>query len=346
MGGAAGWYCAQPQQLFTTARSAKLVSANAPVELLDVRVSQFASLSSGELKSQLEALLVSPVRDSEKLQALMFRWVVTDLESAKAWVRVWPDDKSKWADSSSQPVRDFFKAWAGIDPAAAMAEALAIGGEKTITAQDAVITGLARADFQTIKDVLSNTPDGKNNPRNAVAELMKQLVARDRTAALELAMSLKGAMGDGAVAGISEVWARTDPKSALAWAEQHPEAAIRDNAAKIILMQCARQDPESVGPMLIQKKEGLPDVFRTEVADEAVARLSESSPQEAAAFVAKYYPQDRLKANLGSLFFRLMDEGAGNPRGGSDVRLCKSPAGGGAKRYKIVGKVMDVRPQA
>ena len=127
-------------------------------------------------------------------------------------------------------------------------------------------------------------------------------------APLALAMALPGATGNGAVQGIASVWARTDPKAALDWSRQHPDTATRDSAAKTILTEWARQDPLAVGPMLLQKREGAADLFHTDAAAEAVARLSESSPEAAAKFVAEFYLPDQLKANLSSLFFRLMPQ--------------------------------------
>jgi hypothetical protein len=324
LSGLTGWLCGLPLAakpgLPRPVRLPSMAAAALPIAL---RVpSKISSLTGEEIKLRVETMLASPVRNSQEFQLLMARWVVTDLEAAKAWMRAFPDDKCQSYASSAQPVRDFFKAWAALDPAAAMAEALAVKGEKTFTAQDAVITGLAGADFGVVAEVLSNTPEGKNNPREAVAELMKQLLARDRPAALALAMSLPGAMGDGAVQGIAAVWARTDPRAALDWSQQHADAATRDNASKTILTEWARHDPLAVGPMLLQKRPGAADVFHQEAAAEAIARLSASSPEAAAEFVAQFYPQDRLKANLSSLFFRLMRDDGGNPQSAAAMCAC------------------------
>lgn len=323
LGGVTGWFCARPG-VVTMPEPGKpsqvLATVSQPVPVgASLKVT---GMGAEEVKLRLEQLLASPVRNSQELQLLMTHWVATDLEAARAWMRAFPDDKSQSYATTAQPVKAFFKAWAALDPAAAMAEALAVKGEKSYTAQDAVITGLGRADFAAIKEVLANTPAGKNNPREAVAELMKQLLARDRPAALAMAMSLPGAMGDGAVQGIAAVWARTDPKAALDWSQQHADAATRDNAAKTIMTEWARQDPLAAGPMLLQKRDGASDVFHADAAAEAVARLSDSSPQAATEFVAKYYPQDRLKANLSSLFFRLMQDDAGKPQSAAVMCAC------------------------
>lgn len=321
LGGVAGWFYTPVSgpvaDLQVVARGA-LGAAAAPAT--ETGSAKIVAMTPAEIKLRLDVILASPVRNSQEMQLLMARWVATDLESAKAWMRAFPDDQAKPYDSRSQTLKEFFKAWAALDPKAAMAEALAVGGEKTFTAQDSVIVGLARADFATIQEVLTNTPAGKNNPRDAVAELMKQLIARDRPAALALARTLPGAMGDGAVQGISSVWARTDPGAALAWSQEHPDAGTRDSAMKTIFTEWARQDPQAVGPMLLQKREGQADVFHTDAAAEAVARLSESSPEAAAKFVKEFYPQDKLRANLSSLFFRLMGGDAGNPQ--SAAAMC------------------------
>ena len=319
-GGVAGWFFGPlSAPVADLPAIAYLPSAASPLTSQGA-VSKISAMTPGEIKFRIETILASPVRHSQELQLLMARWVAVDLEAAKAWMRAFPDDQTRPYDSGSQPLKEFFKAWAALDPAAAMAEALAVGGEKTFTAQDSVIVGLARADFATIQEVLTNTPAGKNNPRDAVAELMKQLIARDRPAALALARTLPGAMGDGAVQGIASVWARTDPGAALVWSQEHPDAGTRDSAMKTILTEWARQDPQALGPMLLQKREGQADVFHMDAAAEAVARLSESSPEAAAKFVKEFYPRDKLKANLSSLFFRLMGGDTGNPQ--SAAAMC------------------------
>jgi hypothetical protein len=311
IGGSAGWFAAAGQSNVprpSVHQENAAPAAAAKSEAAGGKETKISQLDAASVKSRLDSFLADPSHDPTDLPMLMARWVATDLEAAKAWMRAFPDKDSTDYDERSQPLKEFFKAWAAVDPKAAIAEALAVGPPKTYAAQDSVILGLARLDFSAIKGVLTSIPDGANNPTLAASSLLQKLMARDRSAALELASTLKGKLADGAMEGIAKVWARTDPAAALAWAEQSPNSGSRKTAIGAILTEWARKDPAAVGPHLLSQQDGQPTLFHAQAATEAIGQLAASDPAEALQFAKQYFPADYLKANFNKLFFRLLDQ--------------------------------------
>jgi hypothetical protein len=308
-GGVLGWLCSGEGQLAMTSSSSRPRTAIEPAPA-PATAPKVSSLTAEDVRARIDQLLSSPGQSSSELQLLMTRWVAVDLEGAKAWMRNYAGEvQGSW---HAQPVVLFFKAWAGLDPMAAVDEALAVKGPRKDSSLAAVVGGLARADAATIAAVLQKLPPGNpsRGDQYGVQDLVRQLTARDPASAQALVSQLKGAVAVGAAVAVAEVWARTDPQAALTWVQQQGEAEIRNQASAAILTEWARRNPEAVGAWLVRKTPGAPDNFFREAAAEAVARLGATSPQAAAAFAAKYMPPEQLKANLGSFFWRLLaDDG-------------------------------------
>jgi hypothetical protein len=274
-------------------------------------VLKVSAMDAAAVKARLEAALKSTARNTLELELLMARWVAVDLEGAKAWLRTFDAGDIKDSSGDRRALSLCFKAWATLDPAAAMDEVLTLKGDNADAALRGVLAGMGRADAATIQSVLQKAPSDKYFYEEMVS-LVKQLAGRDPAGARTMALSLKGLMGENAVQATASVWARTDPQAAFAWAQQQTKASARERASAAVLTEWARRDPAAVGPMLLQKTTGAPDRFFGGAAAEAVARLCASNPQEAVDFAAKYIPSEQLKRNLGDFTWRLLVNDGGS----------------------------------
>lgn len=316
--GASGWYCRGVRLEGETVSGAR-GQAGMQGLAAKVPVSKVSAMDAAAVKVRFEAALKSTARNTLELELLMARWVAVDLEGAKAWMRAFAGD-IKDSSGDRRPLVLCFKAWAALDPEAAMEEGLTLKGDNAEAALRGVLAGMGRADAATIQSVLQKAPSD-NYFYEEMVSLVRQLAGRDPAGARTMALSLKGLMGENAVQATASVWARTDPQAALAWAQQQEKASARERASIAVLTEWARRDPAAVGPLLLQKTPGSPDRFYGGAAAEALARLSASSPQEAVDFAAKYIPPERLKESLGNLYWRLLiNDGASQQ---STAALCQ-----------------------
>lgn len=320
IGGAAGWHSGEAARSGMESSAAGRARAEALTPPARPGVSKLNAVG---VKARLDVTLASTAVDSSELQLLMARWVAVDLEGAKAWMHAHYDNDALGRETGEQPLTCFFKAWAALDPAAAMDEALASKFGRGETAKRAVVASLARADIQTMTAVLQKLKPfpADYSDTIGVSDLLRQLTVRDPAAAKALALQLKGSLASAAIIGVAGVWARTDPQAALTWVEQSGNSDPRQRASTAILTEWARRDPAAVGPFLLKKTLGQPDRFCAEAAAEAVARISAADPAEAMAFAEKFIPPDQLKSGLSELYSRLLVNDGDAPQ--STSLLCR-----------------------
>jgi hypothetical protein len=208
------------------------------------------------------------------LRSAMEGFAKKDREAALAWAQSLPGTRVSGGSIERRepgPLAEILKVWMAEDPSAALTwieqlpEGLATGDVLA-----ALSRALADEDPHQAIEVTARMPEGKAQ-NSALGKLMRswggkdfagalqwareqdedmqltllpplvsQLAPRDTSAALELALSIRGEDGQRAVRSVLRSWTMKDPAAAAAWAAEQP-----NNAALLpaVAFSWASQDP-------------------------------------------------------------------------------------------------------
>lgn len=138
--------------------------------------------------------------------------------------------------------RQFFEEWLARSPQAAV-DALLRGGERWEVMARESLQAIARAAPARLVEVATLLPSPENYWDREVQSAFSILGERDLVSARQAAEAVTGANRQQALAGVAQVWARTDFNAVTAWADGLSGTADRAELVRAALIGQAAVDP-------------------------------------------------------------------------------------------------------
>ncbi len=180
------------------------------------------------------AALQDPFRRRAFRAALIAEWVEVDAAGGLAFF------VGKGSDEYQR--RQFLEEWLARDAAGAVNGLLASRpGWEEMARQ--CLPEIARRLPSRLAEVASRLPRAENYFDSNVRDAFAIVAERGLTSARSAAEAVTGASRDQALAGIAQVWARSDLDGAIAWARKLPDGTDRDELIRSALLGKAAVDP-------------------------------------------------------------------------------------------------------
>ncbi len=213
------------------------------IEIPDI-IRRIDSATAPHFPDLLEAISAEadPTKDALLLELLWTRWAEIDPTAAAAAALAHPED-------SRQALRLVFAQWGSRNRNEALAAARSITDERRrYIAVDEVLTSWRETDPEAFLGIMHTLPEDhqKHQRRDAILTLAE----RDPIKAARIAAAFSEDERARIYPWIAGVWARSDPATAMKWAEELAMPSARAQAMKAVLLQWVRTDPETAGDQL------------------------------------------------------------------------------------------------
>ena len=133
--------------------------------------------------------------------------------------------------------------------------------------------------------------------RGVVHSVLYNLASTNPSEAFEYALSMKNDPFNSAKESVVDVWARSDPQSAMAAVSGIEAKTLRETLEESIAYRWADKEPQKV----LEAIDALPEHVRESTTRTAISKIAENSPHEAADLVAEMEPGDTRKLSAVSL---------------------------------------------
>jgi RNA polymerase sigma factor (sigma-70 family) len=145
--------------------------------------------------------------------------------------------------------RQFFEEWLARDPTPAV-QGLMAGGAGWEDVARECLPEIARRAPALVADVASHLPKAENYFDSAVRDAFSVLAEGGIGSALKTAESVTGPNRDQALAGVAQVWGKSDLNGVIAWAKALPEGTDRNEIIRLALVGKASLDPAAALDMV------------------------------------------------------------------------------------------------
>jgi hypothetical protein len=178
--------------------------------------------------------LKDPFRRRTFRAALISEWVQVDPAGGLKFML------GKGPDATQR--RQFFEEWLARDSRAAVDALLNNGSGWEGVARDS-LNEIARRSPSRVAEVVARLPKSDNYWDTKVRDAFAIVAESGIDTARRAAAGITGPNRDQALAGIAQVWAKTDIDGTIAWAKTLPEGTDRDEIIRVALLGKASVDP-------------------------------------------------------------------------------------------------------
>lgn len=164
---------------------------------------------------------------------------------AAEWAQVDPASGFKFYSGKGTDAtlrQQFFEEWLARDPGAAV-EALTAGGKGWENVARECLSEIARRAPAAVPDIASRVPKVTGSWDKTVQDAFAILAVGGVDPALKAAQAVTGPNRDQALAGVAQVWAKTDLNQTIAWAKTLPDGTDRTVIISAALVGKAALDP-------------------------------------------------------------------------------------------------------
>lgn len=133
-----------------------------------------------------------------------------------------------------------------------------------------------------VLDQIQHSLSNREMRRSVVNNVLLSAAKDDPASAFEYALTVDSDRFNTTIATVGRVWARSDPRTALAAAAEIENVSMRNPAEESIISSWAYIAPREIWEII----DGLPERLQKTATEQAMSKLANESPEEAAQLVA------------------------------------------------------------